>query len=72
MKDRCDGMIVSMVTASVTVHAQSAQINGFDCGLWTLCALYTRALRRPAYKSKPQLIFDDMFLKTPHDALHFR
>jgi hypothetical protein len=62
----------STVPASVTVHAQNAQINGFDCGLWTLCALYTRALRRTASKSKPQLIFDDMFWNTPHDTLQFR
>lgn len=72
MKERCDGMVVSKEKPSVTVHAQNAQMNGSDCGLWTLCAVYTRAIRRPPEKSKPHLIFEDMFLKTPLDALHFR
>ncbi len=72
MKDLCHGRIVSTVPASVTEHAQNAQINGFDCGLWTLCSVYTRALLRTVSKSKTQLIFNDMFLKTPHDALQFR
>jgi hypothetical protein len=66
MKSRCTDMVMSPVPVSVTLHVKKTQVNGADFGLWTLCVVYTRTLHRPATKSKPELIFDDMLSVLDH------
>ena len=73
LHERCDRICpaVGVEERSTNVVACAAQHNGFDCGVWTLYALYTRVLKR-AVQQQPEGLFHDMDLKTPSHALQFR
>jgi hypothetical protein len=72
MHERCDGMVACHCPCAgrVLVVRQAAQLNGCDCGVWTLYALYWRCLRR-AIKQDKRHLFADMGMKDPNDALMF-
>ena len=73
MHERCDGMVACHCPCAgrVLVVRQAAQLNGCDCGVWTLYALYWRCLKR-AIKQDKRHLFADMGMKDPNDALMFR
>ena len=72
LHSRCEGIVLPTSSATVIFHTQHAQKNGCDCGLWTLAALYTRALRSTGTNADPADIFKDMPLRSPLDAMRFR
>jgi hypothetical protein len=73
MHERCDVLVACHCpcAARVLVVRQTAQLNGSDCGVWTLYALYWRCLKR-AIKQDKRRLFADMAMKDPNDALQFR
>jgi hypothetical protein len=73
MHSRYDGMAQPHFTSAgkVVVVRADAQQNGFDCGVWTLYALYYRSMKR-ATKQKKADLFSDMDMRTPQHALLFR
>ena len=74
LHSRCKDMVTSKTPASVTLHTRDLQVNGTDCGLWTLSALYARAVRFGGVPSYPAHLFDTKTfpVQDPRTAMHFR
>jgi hypothetical protein len=74
LHERCDGLISTTAHYEVPrlkLHQRDVQKNNTDCGVWTLCALYFRALKGPDV-SDPGNLFATMDLKLPTDATLLR
>ena len=73
MHTHCSGLCETHSTspAKESVVRMDVQQNGHDCGVWSLYALYSRALKR-ATKQQPARIFQDMDMRSPVDTLCFR
>ena len=74
LHSRCKDMVTSKTSASVTLHTRDLQLNGTDCGLWTLSALYARAVRFGGVPSDPARLFDTKTfpVQNPKTAMHLR
>ena len=72
--ERCDGLCTTTPHDKyphLKLHQRNVQKNGYDCGVWTLCVMYFRALKCQ-HNTDPATLFETMDLKNPRDATLLR